>query len=98
MVKALILGSADDFCRELHQVMNLVAPVYWSLEMIGRIAEDRAARAAHVDAGCGLNCLCQHLTHDVDTVLRVDPFQPVEVDPASEVEGIPGVGRVLALS
>jgi 3-oxoacyl-[acyl-carrier protein] reductase len=24
--------------------VNLVAPVYWSLEMIGRIAEDRAAR------------------------------------------------------
>ena len=24
--------------------VNLIAPIYWSLEMIGRIAEDRAAR------------------------------------------------------
>jgi NAD(P)-dependent dehydrogenase (short-subunit alcohol dehydrogenase family) len=32
-----------DLFRQVVDV-NLVAPVYWSLEMIGRIAEDRAAR------------------------------------------------------
>ncbi|NDE32468.1 MAG: SDR family oxidoreductase, partial [Betaproteobacteria bacterium] len=29
---------------ELVVQVNLIAPVYWALEMIGRIAEDRAAR------------------------------------------------------
>lgn len=32
MDKALILGNNDEFCRELHQVMNLVAPVCTRME------------------------------------------------------------------
>lgn len=36
------LYPADEF-REVLEV-NLVAPIYWALEMVGRIAEDRLAR------------------------------------------------------
>jgi 3-oxoacyl-[acyl-carrier protein] reductase len=42
-----LTGKARIYPQELfRQVVevNLVAPVYWALEMIGRIAEDRAAR------------------------------------------------------
>lgn len=40
-------GKARIYPLELFKLVvdvNLIAPIYWSLEMIGRIAEDRAAR------------------------------------------------------
>ncbi len=40
-------GKARIYPQELFRLVvdvNLIAPVYWALEMIGRIAEDRAAR------------------------------------------------------
>ena len=37
-----VLFPIEDFRRVLE--INLVAPVYWALEMVGRIAEDRHAR------------------------------------------------------
>jgi NAD(P)-dependent dehydrogenase (short-subunit alcohol dehydrogenase family) len=40
-------GKARIYPQELFKLVvdvNLIAPVYWALEMIGRIAEDRAAR------------------------------------------------------
>jgi NAD(P)-dependent dehydrogenase (short-subunit alcohol dehydrogenase family) len=37
-----VLYSIDDFRRVME--VNLVAPIYWALEMVGRIAEDRHAR------------------------------------------------------
>src|SRR3954452_21007836 len=42
-----ITGKARMYPQELFRLVlevNLVAPVYWALEMIARIAEDRAAR------------------------------------------------------
>jgi 3-oxoacyl-[acyl-carrier protein] reductase len=36
------LYSIDDFRRVVE--INLLAPIYWALEMVGRIAEDRHAR------------------------------------------------------
>jgi len=37
-----VLYPVDDFRRVLE--VNLIAPVYWALEMVGRIAEDRRTR------------------------------------------------------
>ncbi len=37
-----VLYPVDDFRRVLE--VNLVSPIYWALEMVGRIAEDRHAR------------------------------------------------------
>jgi NAD(P)-dependent dehydrogenase (short-subunit alcohol dehydrogenase family) len=42
-----LTGKARIYPQELFKLVvnvNLIAPVYWALEMIGRIAEDRAAR------------------------------------------------------
>ena len=42
-----LTGKARIYPQELFKLVvdvNLIAPVYWSLEMIGRIAEDRAAK------------------------------------------------------
>jgi len=42
-----VTGKARIYPLELFKLVvdvNLIAPVYWALEMIGRIAEDRAAR------------------------------------------------------
>ncbi len=42
-----LTGKARIYPQELFKLVvdvNLIAPVYWVLEMIGRIAEDRAAR------------------------------------------------------
>jgi 3-oxoacyl-[acyl-carrier protein] reductase len=50
-------GKARVYPVELFRTVvevNLIAPVYWALEMIGRIAEDRAARGLkkwHADEG-----------------------------------------------
>lgn len=38
-----VLYSLDDFRAVLE--VNLVAPIYWALEMVGRIAEDRYAKS-----------------------------------------------------
>ena len=37
-----VLYPPDDFRRVLE--VNLISPIYWALEMVGRIAEDRHAR------------------------------------------------------
>jgi 3-oxoacyl-[acyl-carrier protein] reductase len=42
-----ITGKARIYSQDLFKLVvdvNLIAPVYWALEMIGRIAEDRAAK------------------------------------------------------